>query len=328
MALLFSVILVASYTVETYAKSRHDVPMPHICVGAVDGSAAVALDAEHFIAASDEDSILRVYHRMNGGPALQSIDLIQFLDVPAASPETDLEAAARIGDRVYWLSSHGRDKDGNVDAARYRFFATEVRTTKQGIELLPAGKPYRDLLADLLCEKQLQPFKLVVAATLPPKSRGGLSIEGLCVTSGEHLLIGFRNPIPGGRALLIPLLNADAVIQGDQAQFGAPISLDLGGLGVRSMVFWEGQYLIVAGPYNGKGQSRLYRWAGDGNAPKLLHHVSLKGFSAEAIIVYPDKGLSQVQLLSDDSNRAENDHAGKSKAEPQDKQFRSMWVSP
>ena len=325
--LLFLFIVTILGTASVCAGLQGDAS-PCVHTGAVDASAAAALDGEHFVAASDENSVLRVYGRQRGGPPLQSIDLARFLGVSVTSSETDIEGAARIGDRIYWISSHGRDKDGNVDLARYRFFATEVRATERGIELLPVGKPYRDLLADLLGERRLQSFKLAAAATLAPKSPGGLSIEGLCVTPEKHLLIGFRNPIPGGRALLVPLLNADAVVQGERAQFGAPIRLNLGGLGIRSMVSWEGQYLSVGGSYDGKGQSRLYRWAGDSRAPKLLRHVSFKGFNAEAIVVYPDEGLRRVQLLSDDSNRAENDRAGKGKTGSQERQFRSVWVKP
>lgn len=325
--LLFLFIVTVLEVADVCAGLRGDAS-PCVHTGAADGSAAAALDAEHFVAASDEDSVLRVYQRMGGGPPVESIDLARFLGVPATSPETDIEGAARIGQRIYWISSHGRDKEGNVDPARWRFFATEIRAAERGAELLPVGKPYRDLLADLLGDKQFQSFTLAAAAKLAPKSPGGLSIEGLCATPEKHLLIGFRNPIPGGQALLVPLLNADAVVQGERAQFGAPIRLNLGGLGIRSMVFWEGQYLIVAGPYDGKGQSRLYRWAGDNRAPKLLRHVPFKGFSAEAIVVYPDQGLNRVQVLSDDSNRPENDRAGKGKAKSQENQFRSVWVKP
>jgi len=56
--------------------------------------------------------------------------------------------------------------------------------------------------------------------------------------------------------------------------------------------------------------------------------VPFKGFSAEAIVVYPDQGLNRVQVLSDDSNRPENDRAGKGKAKSQENQFRSVWVKP
>ena len=306
--------------------SPGNVPTPLVHTGTVDGSAGVALDAEHFVAASDEENILRVYCREHGGAPLQSIDLTQFLDVPAAAPETDIEAATRIGDRVYWISSHGRNSRGKEREARCRFFATDIVTNERGVGLLPAGKPYRGLLNDLVDDKQLQSFKLTKAAARAPKSAGGLSIEGLCATPDKRLLIGFRNPIPQGRALVVPLLNADAVIEGQRAQFGPPIRLDLGGMGIRDMVFWEGEYIIIAGPPDGKGQSRLYRWAGDDNGPMLLKHVSFQGFNPEAVIVYPDKGLRQVQLLSDDGKDAQNNSVGKPGSVLREKQFRSIWI--
>jgi len=326
MELRFAFMLVLCCIPGACAKAPDNVSAPLVYTGAVDGSAAVALDVEHFVAASDEDSVLRVYGRDRGGPPLQSIDLTQFLDVPAASPETDIEAAARIGDRAYWISSHGRNSRGQEKEGRHRFFATDIVTSERGVTLRPAGKPYQDLLRDLIAAPSLEPFRLAEAAARPPKSAGGLNIEGLCATGDRHLLIGFRNPVPQGRALLVPLLNADAVIQGQRAQFGPPLRLDLGGLGIRDIAFWEGEYLIVAGPSDGKGQSRLYRWAGNDQGPKLLRHVSLKGLNPEAVIVYRDRGLQQVQLLSDDSKKVQNDDAGKSEAVLGQKQFRSIWV--
>jgi hypothetical protein len=320
MKLLSVLVLILCGMAGAYAGSPGNASSPSTYTDAVDGSASVALDAEHFAAASDEDSTLRVYCRSHGGPPVRSIDLTQFLDVPAASPETDLEAAARIGDRAYWTSSHGRNSRGKEREARYRFFATDITTDEQGVNLVPVGRPYRDLLRDLIEEKQLEPFQLEEAAARAPKSAGGLSIEGLSATPDGHLLIGFRNPVPQGRALLVPLLNPDAVVQGNRARFGPPIRLDLGGLGIRDMAFWEGEYLIIAGPFDGKGQSRPYRWAGGDASPRMLDRISLKGFNAEAIVIYPDYGLRQVQLLSDDGSEG-TPRLGQ-------KQFRSIWVSP
>lgn len=174
--LLFLFIVTVLEVADVCAGLRGDAS-PCVHTGAADGSAAAALDAEHFVAASDEDSVLRVYQRMGGGPPVESIDLARFLGVPATSPETDIEGAARIGQRIYWISSHGRDKEGNVDPARWRFFATEIRAAERGAELLPVGKPYRDLLADLLADKQFQSFTLAAAAKLAPKSPGGLRLE-------------------------------------------------------------------------------------------------------------------------------------------------------
>jgi len=324
----FAFVLVLCCIAGVCARAVDNVLAPLVHIGAVDGSAAVALDAEHFVAASDEDSILRVYCRDRGGPALQSVDLTGFLDVPVASPETDIEAAARIANRAYWISSHGRSNRGNEKEARCRFFATDIMTSEYGVNLVSVGKPYKDLLKDLIEEKQLEPLRLADAAACPPKSAGGLSIEGLCATPDKHLLIGFRNPVPQGRALLVPLLNADAVIQGRRAQLGPPVRLDLGGLGIRDMALWQGEYPIIAGPPDGRGQSRLYRWAGDDKSPRLLNYISLKGLNPEAVVIYLDKGLQQVQVLSDDSKKVQNDDAGKSESVLGQKQFRSIWILP
>ena len=40
--------------------------------------------------------------------------------------EADFEDAARIGNRIYVIESHGRNKDGKLDRARYRFFGMDV----------------------------------------------------------------------------------------------------------------------------------------------------------------------------------------------------------
>jgi len=79
---------------------------------------------------------------------------------------------------------------------------------------------------------------------------------------------------------------------------------------------------------NRKGQSRLYGWAGDDKTPKPLKHASLKGLNPEAVVAYRDKGLQQVQLLSDDSKKAQSDSAGKTESVLREKQFRSIWVLP
>src|SRR5436190_1450267 len=82
---------------------------------------------------------------------------------------------------------------------------------------------------------ELNQFKLGDAAKKAPKEEGGLNIESLCAV-GETLYIGFRNPIPNGKALIVPLVNPSAVVdEGKPAQLGKPILIDLGGLGLRDM---------------------------------------------------------------------------------------------
>ena len=66
-----------------------------------------------FAAASDEDCVLRVYDSSNPGLPMSETDVTKFLepDDPEET-EADIEGAARVGDRVYWIGSHGRSKKG------------------------------------------------------------------------------------------------------------------------------------------------------------------------------------------------------------------------
>jgi hypothetical protein len=294
--------------------------------GMCDASAAVALDNELFAVANDEDNALRIYRAEAGGPPVQSVDLSAFLHVDQKKPETDLEGACWLGDRIFWISSHGRNRAGEYRSSRHRFFATQLQKTATGVKLVSAGRVYTGLLGDLLREPRFRSFELDVASRLPPKTPGALNIEGLCATSEGRLLIGFRNPIPRARALLIPLLNPNELLAGKSAKFGEPILLNLGGRGVREIVSWQGLYLIVAGSYDGRGQSKLYQWSGGTDEPREISEVDLKDFNAEALIVYPDKRWS-FQLLSDDGTVMMDGVACKSLANGSLKRFRSVWVT-
>src|ERR1041385_7387829 len=142
-----------------------------------------------------------------------------------------IEAAASMGNRIFWIGSHGRNKNGKERSNRCRLFATDFKI-EQGAPILTfAGKPCKTLLQSLIADPSLDRFHLSKAATLAPKEPEALNIEGLAAAPEGHLLIGFRNPIPEGKALLVPLLNPNEVIEGKAPQFDAPILLDLGGLG-------------------------------------------------------------------------------------------------
>jgi hypothetical protein len=318
--LLFLMLLMTMLAQAQIAKGS-----PTVYLDAIDGSAAAAINAELFVAASDEDSILRIYNRDGGGGPIQTIDLSNFLKVDAKSPETDIEGAARIGDRIYWITSHGRNKNGKKRPSRERFFATDIVKDKHGIHLDPVGKPYTELLRDLTTAPQLRSFDLKTAATRAPKDFGGLNIEGLVATPDNHLLIGFRNPIPQGRVLLIPLLNQDDVIEGKRPDLGTPVRLDLGTLGIRDIGLWIDKFIIIAGPTNGDGGFRLFQWAGGTSTPMPLKQSVPNNFRPESVIIYPDKGLQAFQLLSDDSSVPKNTVNSTPSIH---KQFRSVWFTP
>ena len=189
------------------------------------------------------------------------------------------------------------------------------------------GRPYENLIRDLIRDPKLRPLKLAEASAREPKARGALNIEGLSATSDGHLLIGFRNPIPNGKALLVPMVNPDEVVQGAPAKFAEPILINLGGLGIRDMACWNGRYVIIAGSYNGKGHAHLYEWSGGTEAPRRLRHSHLKGLNPEAILFYPDDGEERFQLLSDDGKMRVNGKPCKELTDPGQQHFRSVWVS-
>lgn len=294
--------------------------------GMCDASAAVALNNELFAVANDEDNSLRIYHAAKGGLPVSSQDLSALLRVDRKKPETDLEAACWLGDHIYWISSHGRNRDGKFRSSRHRFFATRVEQKAGRIQLSPVGRVYVNLLSDLLRDPRLRPFGLDRASRLPPKAAGALNIEGLCATPDDTLLIGFRNPIPQKRALIVPLLNPAEVINGKTSRLGAPHLLDLGGRGIRDIVRWRDRYIIIAGAHDGSQNSRLFHWPGD-SAPPREFPLTFKNLNPEAIIVYPDNSKA-LQLLSDDGTVLINGVGCKSLANSNLRRFRAAWVLP
>src|SRR5258706_13400896 len=80
--------------------------------GMCDASAAVALDNELFAVANDEDNSIRVYHAPAPGSPVASFNLSLFLGVEMKKPETDLEGGTWLGDRLFWITWHGRNNEG------------------------------------------------------------------------------------------------------------------------------------------------------------------------------------------------------------------------
>ena len=266
-------------------------------IGLCDASAAVALGPDHFVVANDEDNLLRAYRQGRPDP-LSTVPLAAFLGT-AADEESDLEAAAQIGHRIYWIASHGRNRNGKPRPARQRFFATAIDTAASPPTLRATGQPSTGLLASMLGAPTLQGFGLAEASTRAPEAPGGLNIEGLAGTRDGRLLVGLRSPLREGRALVLPFENPHEVVDGKPARWGAPMALALGGRGVRSIEAVDGGFLVVAGPVADTGSFALYRWSGAApEAPVLLPDVDLGSLRPEAVFALPD--AAGLQLLSDD----------------------------
>jgi hypothetical protein len=204
-----------------------------------------------FVAANDEDNRLRLYSRLAQGMPIQTFELPSSSSSRKAMKEMDLEGAGRIGDRIYWISSHGANSKGKLSPARHRLLATQVIADSGIPRLQPVGRGYSRLLEDLLKVPALKFLNLAAAAGQPPKAPNALNIEGLAGTPEGHLLIGFRYPVPGGKALIVPLLNPAEAVAGVPARFGRLVLLDLGGLSIRSITGYGPGYLLVAG-YDGR----------------------------------------------------------------------------
>jgi hypothetical protein len=301
-------------------------PLRHF--GCCDASAGVAVSSNLFIVANDEDNLLRVYRRDVSGPPVQSFWAGAFLHVDPKKPETDLEAAVAVGDRIYWMTSHGRNREGEARESRHRFFATRFRVDEKGsVELKAIGQPYTRLLPDLVSEPRLAKFNLNAGSMRAPKEPGGLNIEGLCAMTNGELLIGFRNPVPNDRALLVPLKNPADTIGGKRAQLGDPILLDLGGRGVRDIERVGNRFMIIAGPFDGKGHFHLYEWSGPGAAPHKIPETHFRDMNPEALVIYPGSTSNEFQILSDDGTRKMAGEDCKKVVDPTRKWFRSFWIT-
>ncbi|MEY4549465.1 MAG: hypothetical protein RL685_5660 [Pseudomonadota bacterium] len=290
--------------------------------GACDASGAVPIDARHFAVADDEDNVIRVYDAFSGGQPVQRTNLSPQLALQRKS-ESDIEAATSANGKAFWLSSHARNKKGNVDPNRSLLITTELPTLEVQLEL--RGQVYRRLLEDLEHAPELERYDLTHAAELGPKEPGGLNLEGLTATPEGKLLIGFRSPIPGGKALIVPLLNPDDAGKNGPLRFGTPLELELSGLGVRSLSYWRGQYLIAAGPGgDGAGPRRLYRWSGPGTQPRLALEAPLRDVNPEAFFTAEDN--PEILVLSDDGTRSIRGKACKKLGRKGNKRFRGLWL--
>jgi hypothetical protein len=80
--------------------------------GMCDASAAIALSSSTFIAANDEDNILRVYATHQSGLPIQAINISDHLIPESQDSEADIEGSAALDGAIFWITSHGRNKKG------------------------------------------------------------------------------------------------------------------------------------------------------------------------------------------------------------------------
>ena len=356
----------ASYEFSYGASAASALPAnSRFHTGASDASSAIAIDANWMLVADDEDQILRLYSRQQSGLPQAGFDFSSSLGLAGGS-EVDLEASTRIGNTIYWLGSHGNNTSGTDRPNRERLFATALSGSGSDTSLSFLGD-YRYLEDDLLAWDAANGNALGLAASAAagvlPEQAAGFNIEGLCIApDGSSAYLAFRAPntapntasgASGGnqRALIIPVTNFTSLVaigggSPGAAQFGNPISLDLGGRGIRSIeANASGEYLIVAGPSGAAtgiapADFRLFSWSGNAADAPVLRQADLStllsGGSFEAIVEVPNalNAGSSLQLLSDNGDTvwygngviSKDLEIGAGFGKPLQK-FRSDWLS-
>jgi len=312
-----------------------------------DASGAVAMGDTLMFVNNNEDAVLRLYSRYPVGGCmapLYSLNVQPSLGFTGGDLTADLESAVRLvdgnGTRIYWLGSLGNSASGNLRPNRSRIFATQVLGDGTGVPpytLSYVGRYDRlrdDVIAwdvNNLHGLGANYFGLAAsaAAGVGPKLVNGFNVEGLSIApNGTTAYIGCRTPLVNGsgpttstsprtHALIIPLLNMPALVAGNPtagpgaAQFGAPIVLNLGSRGIRSLDFaYPGHYLLTAGPADNVSNPpaaplnfRLYTWSGDAlDQPVERATTFAATYSPEACILPngPIGSSTVAQFIHDD----------------------------
>lgn len=254
---------------------------PHIYRGLCEASTAVFLDDKHFAVASDETNIIRIYERGD-----MSVGIERDFQTSTGFDKSDIEASARVDDRIYWLSSHSLNSQGEDKKKRKVFFATRIVPDNSSVSLEAVGS----------VTSVREPLLATAGVTMED-----LNIEGLAATPEGELLVGLRDTVDG-KALVVPFRNpAEVADQGKAPIFGTPHALDLKGNGIRSLERFGTNYLIVAGPVSDESGFSLYSWSGrDGDDAVPVPSVSFGDLRPEAMLAVA--GTNTVQVLSDDGS--------------------------
>tara|TARA_R110002073_G_scaffold140253_2_gene290694 strand:- start:68028 stop:68972 length:945 start_codon:yes stop_codon:yes gene_type:complete len=288
--------------------------------GTCDASGAVPLEGNRFALADDEDNLIRIYESEKGGAPLAVVALA---GIENSGGEMDLEAATRIGDDAIWLASHSRSKSGKEKPKRLNMFVSTAPTVHTPLELV--ASPQGTLLDDFIAEPALAEFTLAHAASLAPKTPGALNIEGMTARPDGGVFIGFRNPVPDGKALIVGVANPLEAAKGlARAKVDAVHRLDLGeGRGVRGLSVWRGRYLLLGGTPADTAVTKLFTWDGVSEEATAVD-VDLADFNPEAF--YTPEHQDLILVISDDGLTMRDGLPCKKLKDPASKQFRGIWV--
>lgn len=208
---------------------------------------------------------------------------------------------------LYALTSHSRDDDGDEKKPRDKL----VRFRIEGNQLV-APTIAQGLKPALVAA---HPLLAAAAAVRDVKTSGGLNIEALEISPDQQrLLIGFRSPLQGDRAIIASVENPAAIFDANEPPKVSPtlITLNLGGKGIRGMSYMPtlSGYLVISGPATREpGYFELWFWSGhpEASARRVTAPGLQGGFKhAEGLSPAVIDGKQRMIIVSDDGDRREN----------------------
>ena len=359
-------VAISSFTVN-YGSSNASInpSQTRFHTGTSDASTTQMIDNNLMIVGDDENQALRLYNRQNSGLPVNSFDFTTSFGLTDASAggvlrEVDIEASAKVGNRIYWMGSHSNSSGGSNRPNRSRFFATDIAGTGNTTTLSYVGR-YDNLKTELLAwdannghglgANYLGLTASSAAGKIPETADGsGFNIEGFEIApNNTTAYICFRAPLQTTttrtKALIIPLTNFANLVSANPtsttATFGNPIQLDLGGRAIREMKKnASGEYLIIAGPHDGSTgiapkDFRFYTWTGNPTDAPMLRSANLTALnvngSFESIVDLPSPLVanSNLQVLVDNGDAVFYGDGTIAKELPQNnhKKFRSELVN-
>lgn len=283
-----------------------------------DASAVVLGRDGNLLVAEDAGNRLMLFAKAGGAP-LARFDLGRHVKAVKAhgGSHVSLEGAARVGDLIYFVTSHARTRRGNLRPTFHRFFALQTRSSGTDEQVRPFARSYMMLARDMENDAKLGLGEALQLAELQrpelAPGRAGFDIQGLAAArDGRGLLVALQNPLRDGKALIVPFENPDRVISGvETASFGKLIALDLGGRGIASLEWVPGQhaYFVLAAARRGAqpddpsaSATKLYRWSGDAEAaPVFVQDVGAGDLRPQAMAASHDG--RRLVVLSDDGER-------------------------
>lgn len=339
----FQILYAASAASATPATTRWHTQ-------AADASAAVSAGGDYMFVADDEDQVLRLFHRSESGLPVAGFDFTSMLgltDLDSGVPrEVDIEGSFRVGNRIYWIGSHGNASAGQNRPNRRRLFATDISGSGASATLTYVGR-YDNLRQDLVTWGDANGYNFSASVPSPvlPTVPNGFNIEGFTMApDGATAYIGFRAPLvplpARNKALIAPIQNFEAWFNNGAPSgsptIGAPIELDLGGRCIRSIECNANGCIIVAGSTNETPNFKLYTWTGNPADAPRPRSANLGGMTPEALVELPVGNFLgaagdnlTVQLISDNGTTDFYNSSQEAKDLPNNnhKKFRSDIVT-